>query len=289
MEIRKAAEMGFCYGVKRAIDILNKAVHQYGPLESLGPVVHNRQVGERLASEGIAVVESLGDLRGKVVAITTHGVAPEVISQMNSRGLQIVDTTCPFVLQAQRAAKALAEAGFSVIVFGDASHPEVRGVLGWAKGRGVAAIDCTELASVMPFRRVGVLSQTTQSPADFASFVKRFIDLTLADASELRIVNTICDATSKRQVAALKLSQEVELMLVIGGRSSANTRHLAEICRNAGVETHHIEISAELDLSWFAKRSRIGVTAGASTPDEAIDEVIRDLRRFSAGSGAVLS
>lgn len=281
MEIKKAAEMGFCYGVRRAIDILSKAVRLHGPLESLGAVVHNKQVGERLAREGIAVVESLEEIKGKLVAITTHGVAPGVIADMGARGLQIVDTTCPFVRQAQRSAKALAEANFSVIVFGDATHPEVRGVLGWAGPDAIgAAIDCATVAAVPPPRRLGILSQTTQSPAAFAEFVKQVIDLRLADASQMRVINTVCDATRKRQAAALDLAQEVELMLVVGGRNSANTRHLAEICLQAGVETHHIETAEEVDGALIANCRRIGVTAGASTPDEAIEEVIAKLQQF---------
>lgn len=281
--------MGFCYGVRRAIDILSRAVHQHGPLQGLGAIVHNKQVSQRLAREGITVVESLDDLKGKGVAITTHGVAPEIIVEIEARGLQMVDTTCPFVRQAQRAAKALAEAGFSVIVFGDAGHPEVRGVLGWAGGKGIATTDCETLTSVASPRKLGVLSQTTQSPADFARFVKQLVDLTLPTTSELRIVNTICDATRKRQAAALELARGVELMLVVGGRNSANTRHLAEICANAGVETHHIETAAELNPSWFVGRHRIGVTAGASTPDEAIDEVIARLQQSCLASGLTLS
>lgn len=276
VEIKKASEMGFCYGVRRAIDILSEAVRGSGPVESLGAIVHNRQVGERLAQEGIVAVERLEDLKGSRIAITTHGVAPAVIADMEARDLQIVDTTCPFVRQAQRTAKEMADSGFSVVVFGDAAHPEVRGVLGWAGGKGIAAVDCSDLASILPSRRLGILSQTTQSPADFNSFVKQVVDCALADASQFRIVNTICDATRKRQAAALELAGEVELMLVIGGRNSANTIHLAEICA-ARVETHHIEGASELDVRWFAGRKVIGVTAGASTPDEAIDEVTSKL------------
>lgn len=275
MEIEKAAELGFCTGVRRAIDILEKAAHELGPLQTLGPVVHNQQVVERLAKSGVKVAESLGQLEGNIVAISSHGVSPKVLEEIKDRGLQIVDTTCPFVRRAQVAARKLAGAGFFVIIFGEGDHPEVEGVLGSAPGKGLATLEPPKFDK--PPQRIGILSQTTQSFSGFAHFVSSFADSHLNLISELRIVNTICDATRKRQQAALEVAKRVDLMLVVGSRHSANTQRLAEIC-SAIVETYHIERAAEIEPSWLRNRQRIGVTAGASTPDEAIDEVMAKLK-----------
>ncbi len=273
MKVEKAKEMGFCFGVRRAIDIVERAARQDGPLDSLGAIVHNRRVVERLAACGVRVVESLDEVKGGVVAITSHGVGPEVFQEIRSRRLGVVDATCPFVRRAQAAAQKLAKAGFSVVIFGDADHPEVRGLLGWAGEKGCAMEQFAPWWSKLP-RRLGILSQTTQSPASFAQFVGELIDTTLVEVDELRIVNTICTATRRRYAAARRLASRVDLMLVVGGRDSANTRRLAEICRSSGVETHHIEAAGEIDPSWLGGRRRIGVTAGASTPDQAVDEVV---------------
>lgn len=278
LEIEKAAELGFCTGVRRAIDILERAAREIGPLQTLGPVVHNQQVVEGLARSGIKAVESLDHLQGNIVAISSHGVSPQVLEQIRDRGLQIVDTTCPFVRRAQVAARRLAQAGFFVIIFGEEGHPEVQGVLGWAGGKGFATLEPPKFDKIP--RRIGILSQTTQSYSGFARFVASFIGTSLATLSELRVVNTICDATRKRQQAALELASRVDLMVVVGGRKSANSRRLAEICTAAGVETYLIERAAEIDPAWLRNHRRVGVTAGASTPDRAIEEVIAKLKHL---------
>ena len=282
MQIEQAREIGFCFGVKRAIAMLEGAARKYGSVETLGAVVHNQTVVERLAALGVAVAESLEHLQGNVVAISSHGVAPEVVREIKRRGLFLVDTTCPRVRSAQRAARKLAGAGFDVIIFGDAEHPEVKGVLGWMGERGMAILDERVLAQwgQLP-RRLGVVSQTTQNPTHFASFVGRLVELILPNTLELRVVNTICDATGKRQAAALELAQRCDLMLVIGGRFSANTRHLAETCATAGVETHLIESAPEIEEAWLRGRQHIGITAGASTPAEAVEEVILTLKHIA--------
>lgn len=277
MKIEKAAEIGFCTGVKRAIDILERAVRELGPLQTLGPVVHNQQVVERLAKSGVKVAESLDQLEGNTLAISSHGVSPQVLEQAKARRLQIVDTTCPFVRRAQVAAKRLAGAGFFVIVFGEESHPEVQGVLGCAKGNGLATLELPKFDKLP--QRIGILSQTTQNFSGFIHFVSSFAESYLELVSELRVVNTVCDATRRRQQAATELAKRVDLMLVIGSRKSANTRRLAEIC-SAIVETYHIERAYEIDPLWLRnhRTKYIGVTAGASTPDEAITEVMAILK-----------
>ena len=283
--IEKAREMGFCFGVKRAISMLEKAAQEYGNIETLGAVVHNQMVVERLAALGIRVTESLNHIQSNVVAISSHGVSPQILDEIKARRLQLIDSTCPRVRSAQQAAQDLAEAGFDVIVFGDAQHPEVKGVLGWTGGRGMATLDTDVLAQHNTWRRrLGIVSQTTQNPAHFARFVSRLIEFALPHAEEIRIDNTICYATGKRKTAAMELRQRCDLILVIGGCTSANTRHLAETCSTAGVETHLIETVDEIDPSWLLERSHIGITAGASTPVEAVQEVVHKLELLTARS-----
>ena len=275
MEIEKASELGFCTGVRRAIDILEKAAQEFGPLLTLGPVVHNQRVMERLAQFGVKAIDDVDQLEGSTVAISSHGVSPKVVEQIETRALRIIDTTCPFVRRAQVAAKRLAGAGFFVIVFGDESHPEVQGVLGWAKDNGLAAVELPKFDKLP--QRIGILSQTTQSFSSFNRFISSFADSYLALISELRIINTICDATKRRQEAALELAKKVDMMLVVGCHGSANTQRLTEIC-SVVVETHLIDGVGELDHVGLLNHQRIGVTAGASTPDEAIEEVVARLQ-----------
>ncbi|MGB2583162.1 MAG: 4-hydroxy-3-methylbut-2-enyl diphosphate reductase [Dehalococcoidia bacterium] len=275
MEIERASEMGFCFGVRRAIELVEKAAGERGPLQTLGALVHNRQVVDRLELCGVSVAASLDELQGNIVAIASHGVGPEGMEQVRIRGFEVIDATCPFVRKAQVVAKRLGKAGFWVLVFGDAAHPEVRGVLGWAGENASASLEVPRLDKLP--RRLGILCQTTQNQERFAEFVAGVISHKSAKFTELRIFNTICDATSKHQVAALALAGRVDLMLVVGGQDSANTKRLARICADTGVTTYHIEAAAEVDPRWLRGHYRVGVTAGASTPDEVIDEVVRAL------------
>ncbi len=283
IEILEAVEMGFCSGVREAVEVVEKAVGQRGRLESLGGICHNQQVVDRLAALGVEALEGLDRVTGPTVVITSHGVGPEVAERMKTSGLEIIDTTCPFVRSAQKAAKRLADAGFFVVIFGDANHAEVQGVLGWAGGRGIASLDPESLRGTEKLpRRLAILSQTTQSPVRFAHFISRLLSCGLSEMREVRIVNTICDDTKERQTAAAELSRKTDLMLVIGGRNSANTRRLAEICEDEGVETHLIETVEELDRAWLTNRRRIGVVGGASTPSESVEEVVDGLRELAS-------
>jgi 4-hydroxy-3-methylbut-2-enyl diphosphate reductase len=279
MKIEKAAEMGFCFGVRRAIELVEKAAQERGPLQTLGALVHNRQVVYKLAERGVGIVTNLDEIRGDIVAIASHGVRPEVMKQIKARGLDVIDATCPFVRKAQVVAQRLGKEGLGVLVFGDASHPEVQAVLGWAGKNASASLEIPQFTA-QP-KRLGILCQTTQNQERFANFVARIIASDTAKFSELHIFNTICDATRKHQAAALELAKRADMMIVIGGKDSANTKRLAEICADTGVTTYHIETVTELDPSWVQGRRHIGVTAGASTPDEAIDEVVLKLKEAS--------
>jgi 4-hydroxy-3-methylbut-2-enyl diphosphate reductase len=281
VKVEKTREIGFCFGVRRAIDMLEKVVAERGSVETLGAVVHNQQVLQRLAESGVRVAESVDNIKGDTVAISSHGVAPEVEEQLKARHIAIVDTTCPFVNRLQNAARRLAESGFFIVIYGDAGHTEVRGVLGWAEGKGLATLDEKDVFKLSPLpRRLGVLSQTTQIPAHFVGFVKRLIDGAFGQDSEIRIIDTICHDLRKRQAQALELAGRVELMLVIGGKGSANTNRLAELC-SAVTETHLIETAADINPDWFEGKQKIGVTSGASTAKATIDEVLARLEELA--------
>ncbi|HUV75260.1 MAG TPA: 4-hydroxy-3-methylbut-2-enyl diphosphate reductase [Dehalococcoidales bacterium] len=277
MKVEKADKTGFCFGVRRAINTLEKIARERGGVETLGEVVHNRQVLQRLAKIGIKVVKNIDDIRGDTVATSSHGVSPQLEEELRARHIDVISTTCPFVLRAQIVARRLADSGFFVVIYGDADHPEVKGILGWTKGKGIATLDENFVGSLEHLlRRWGILSQTTQIPAHFNKFVKKFIDSAFTRDSELRIIDTICHDIRERQTAALKLAGRVDLMLVIGGLNSANTRHLAELCA-AVTETYHIETADEIQPSWLQGKNHVGITAGASTAEETVDEVLMRL------------
>lgn len=282
MEIIKAREMGFCFGVRRAVEMMEEAVAQRGSMASLGATVHNRQVVEQLHRQGVEVINRIEEANGRLIAITAHGVGADVMEELRRQGIPVIDTTCPIVSRSQQWARRLVEEGFGVVVFGDPNHGEVRGVLGWTQGKGVAIPDEAGLDSLpkeMP-SRIAVLSQTTQTEARFASFVRRLLESQMDRISELRVINTLCNATTSQQAAAQELAHQVDLMIVIGGRESANTRHLADVARREGVQTYHVESAAEIQPEWLNGHQRVGVTAGASTPEYAVDEVVARLQEL---------
>lgn len=278
MKVKKAAKIGFCFGVKRAVEILEKVARESGGIETLGAVVHNRQVLQRLADIGVSVTKNVDEIQGDTVATSSHGIGPQLEEELRARQINIISTTCPFVRRAQVAARRLAEAGFLVVIYGDAEHPEVKGILGWTRGKGIATLDEKFLTKFdrMP-RRLGVLSQTTQIPANFAEFVKKLFDAAFTRDSEMRIIDTICHDIRERQTAALQLAKRADLMLVVGGHHSANTNRLAELCATV-TETHLVETVEEIQSSWLKGKLNVGVTAGASTDEETVNEVLRKLK-----------
>jgi 4-hydroxy-3-methylbut-2-enyl diphosphate reductase len=278
MKIEKAEKLGLCFGVKRAIKLLREAANKYGEIETLGPVAHNRLLVEALANLGVKPINHLDQVQGRILAITTHGVSPAVLSEIRAHHIHIIDTTCPIVRKAQNAAKELVEAGFDVFIFGDAKHSEVKGLLGWTGDKGIAALDMKQTySSGKSPSRLGIISQTTQTQSAFIEFTRQLMGMVGPKIEEMHLVNTLCEVTQGQQEAALKLARKSQLMIVIGGSNSANARHLVEICSPL-VETHLVETADEVDTSWLAGKRHIGITAGASTPDEAVEELIDKLR-----------
>jgi len=281
IDIKMADETGFCFGVKRALKLLEHALEAHGQIETLGPLVHNQQVVENLEHLGARAVQEVSEIIGSVAVVPSHGVPPAVFERLVDRGVTVIDTTCPNVRKAQNAAKQLSAAGFCVVVFGDPTHPEVRGIIGWAGNNGMATLDVQTLVQhpALP-PRLGLLSQTTRNSSQFVDFALSAVDLLLPRLAELRIINTLCDVTKKRQAAALALAHSVDTMIVVGGRNSANTRCLANVCSQAGAKTHHVETASEIEDSWFCSADTIGVTTGTSISDNVIKEVVLKLEEI---------
>ena len=268
MEVILAEYLGFCYGVKRAIRLAKDSAAN-GNSVTLGPIIHNPQMVERLASEGVSPVDALSDAPdGSTVIIRSHGVGPKVYEEAHSRHLMLIDATCPHVKKAQMAADSLAKDGCRVIIIGEKKHPEVKSIFEWSGGNAIIIENDDEAKEVPSCGKIGIVAQTTFSSEKF----EHLVSLLLGKSNDIHIVRTICTATDQRQEAALSLARQVDLMLVIGGRNSANTTRLAELCSKE-TTTYHLETKNELKDEWFESIKKIGITAGASTPDWIIREV----------------
>ncbi len=281
MQLEKASEIGFCFGVRRAIEIVERLAREQGSVETLGALVHNRQVLQELAKLGVRTARGVADIQRDRVVVSAHGISPEVEVELRARSIEIIDTTCPFVRRLQRAARKLTEAGFFVVIYGDSDHPEVKATLGWANNHGVAALDGGFITGLSELpRRIGMLSQTTRAPSRFINFTRSVIEAAFTRDSEFRITDTICHDIRQRQTAALELAGRVGLMLVIGDRSSANTNQLVELCATA-TTTKLVETAADIQPAWLKGRSRIGITSGASTSEATISEVMARLEEMA--------
>ena len=275
-----ARHAGACYGVERALRIVDECAETRGPVFTLGPLIHNPIVVSRLAERGVVAVDDVDPLEeGSTVVIRSHGVVPQVVEHALALGLDVVDATCPHVKKAHEGAAELAAQGYQVVVVGEAGHPEVEGILARAGEGAVAVASVEELDRATLSKRVGVVVQTTQSQ----ELLSRVVCALLPRVRDLRIVNTICAATVQRQEAARELAGSVDAMVVVGGKNSGNTRRLAEVCLSRCPSTHHVEAPAEIDPAWFEGAERIGVTAGASTPADQVESVVSTLERMTGG------
>lgn len=287
LKILVANYAGFCFGVKRAVELAEEAT-RLGTVASIGPLIHNKWEVERLQKLGLSELHDLGKddteenkPRPAAVLIRTHGVGPQVYDLLKKRGWRIIDATCPHVRKAQTVAQEAQANGYQVIIFGDKNHPEVQGIQGWTGDRAVIVSSLEELDQVRQQGRladkVAVLAQTTEKEERFAEIIHYLQE----NVPELQVLSTICSATRLRQEAVSKLAQDVDVMIVIGGKNSSNTQKLAEACRSKGIPTYLIERASELERSWFQENFYVGVTAGSSTPDWIIKEVIEQMEEMN--------
>lgn len=278
MEVLLAEEYGFCFGVERAVEMVEDAVDEgRGPIRSLGPLIHNAQEMERLGGKGVSTIDSPDEADGSVAVIRAHGVTPLVQRELEQRAAKVIDATCPFVTRVQHLAERAAEQGRDVVVAGNPDHPEMIGVVGYAPNNTYVVRDAGEVASLPTLRSPLVVSQTTIKLKTFLEVAEAV--RAKADA-EPQVINTICSATRDRQDAARALAGEVDAFYVIGGRHSSNSVKLLAVCQEQCRKSFLIETPAEINPADLAGVARVGVTAGASTPDWLIKQVVARLNEI---------
>src|SRR5215211_5283522 len=276
MQVLLAEEYGFCFGVERAVEMVEGALSEGATVRTLGPLIHNTQEIQRLEGRGVRTIDAPEEVSGGLTAvIRAHGVTPEVQRELESRADRVIDATCPFVTKVQKLAERAAEQGRDVVVVGNPDHPEMIGVVGYAPECTHVVRDAAEVAALPPLHAPLVVSQTTlklQTFLDVAEAVRAKSD------TEPQIVNTICSATRDRQDAARALAGSVDAFYVIGGRHSSNSVKLLAVCKEQCEKSYLIETAEEIDPEDLKGVGRVGVTAGASTPNWLIEQVVERLR-----------
>ena len=284
MEILLAESLGFCMGVKRAVDLAYRALEnaQGLPVVSLGPLIHNDQETARLAADGVTLAD-MGSLPTQGVAlIRAHGVTPQALDDLKARGLRVMDATCPYVRYSQRKAVELRDAGYTVVIAGDRNHPEIQGILGYLDDRALVVQSVEDARDLPVCERIGVIAQTTLSPQKYQAIIKALGER----AREVKVGETICNATEENQAAIRRLAAKVEVVYVIGGRHSANSNKLVETARAHCPRALLIETAEEIRPADVRGVGRVGVSAGASTPDWMIRRVVERLRQIADESNA---
>ncbi|MCK5237326.1 MAG: 4-hydroxy-3-methylbut-2-enyl diphosphate reductase [Deltaproteobacteria bacterium] len=280
MEIILAKSAGFCFGVKRAINMATECAtdEHTDDIHTLGPIIHNPQVVKNLEDKSkIMAKKSLDEIDSGTVIIRSHGVKLEELHEAGDKGLKVVDATCPFVKKAQEFVSELTRDGYSVIVVGEEEHPEVQGIKSFGGPDIIVAKNAEAIKGLGRKKKIGIVAQTTQSEKN----LEEIANACMEKSDDVKICNTICSATSVRQTQSVDLAKEVDCMIVIGGKNSANTRRLAEICRSLQKNTFHIEVASELKSEWLTGVNKLGVTAGASTPDWIIENVLKRVEEIS--------
>ena len=281
MDIIVTKSAGFCFGVKRAVALAYRASKgKKGKVYTLGPLIHNPQVVKRLEEAGVTAKNSLKDIDGGVCILRSHGVTSKEAKEAKRRGFEVVDATCPFVTKSQELIRMLCSEGYYVLIVGDEKHPEVKALLSYSDPVHVRVVKSPqELGSLRKVKKVALLAQTTQPMSLFQEVLREAV----SKAKELRVFNTICNATTLRQEESVALAPQVDCLFVVGGKTSSNTVKLAEACRAVNKRTFHIEEPGEIDPSWLRGSQKIGVTAGASTPRWLVMEVADRVRELGDG------
>jgi (E)-4-hydroxy-3-methyl-but-2-enyl pyrophosphate reductase len=284
MRVYLAKEVGFCFGVKRAINMTRQALAEHEDVSILGDVVHNRAVTSELEARGLKKVGGLDDVRGGTMVIRAHGLPDNEIKAAHDRGLNIVDATCPIVTQAQDAARELESRGCTVVIIGDKNHAEIKGVLGNLTNPAVVVHSVEEQHEAhldkQRLRKVGVIFQTTHSFELCSSIVSALIGM----SKEVQVINTICRPVKNRQMSAVDLAQQVDVMVIVGSHSSANTVELKHLCQKYNPRTIHVENADALDMSVFEGVEEVGIASGLSTPPDIVEGVKRRLMSEDAAA-----
>lgn len=275
MDIEIAKYSGYCFGVKRALDIAEETLNKYkkkvNKIYTLGQIIHNRGVVEGLSKKGITVVNSEENITpGSILIVRSHGMSPVVLKRIRAKKVKIVDTTCPFVKKAQDKANFLSRSGYFVIIIGNKEHPEVIGIKEHIENNNFAVVeDIKDVKNIGKKEKIGIVVQTTQTSKKFKSIVSKILE----KGKEILVENTICSTTVNRQNSTRELAKRVDVMIIVGGKNSANTTHLAEISKNCNTITYHIENYKGINLSWLRGIKKVGISGGASTPEKDILKV----------------
>jgi len=272
IEVYKTRNIGFCFGVKRAIKMVLKEAESNNKIHTIGPIIHNPQMVDMLAQKGIKPITDIKSIIDGIIVFRTHGIKKEEEEFVKQRGLKYIDATCPFVKKVRRYAIMLKKMGYKVVIVGEKEHPEVKSVLSYLDNDGIVL----QKPEIIDFRKIGVVSQTTLEK----EYVLDIVKVLLKEAKELRFFNTICDNTWIRKQEASNLAQKVDLMIIVGGKNSSNTTKLYETVKKIQPRTYHIETDEDLERDWFKGIKRVGITGGASTPDFLIDMVERQVKNF---------
>ncbi len=276
MKVLLAKKTGFCFGVKRAVDMAEAALKKKGPTYSLGSLIHNEQVVRALEAKGLKIVKNESDIKNGTCVISSHGISPVIARRISDKGIKVIDTTCPFVLRAQKIAKIKSLAGYEVIIVGDAKHPEIKALVDFVATKATVVRDGKEAKALKLDTKAKyiVIAQTTQGRANFAEAVKA---ISAKRIKGLKVFNTICRDAGERQGAAMRLARTVDAIFVVGGRSSANTRRLYEVSKRRAEQARLIETEDEVKRSWLKGVSSVGITSGASTPKWVVNKVVKKI------------
>jgi len=268
MKIELAEKYGFCFGVKRAIKIAEENTNA----STYGPLIHNSKEIARLDKDfKVGLVDDFKTFKeGDKAIVRTHGIVKDELKQLKESGVDVVDATCPYVTKPQEIAQEMSEAGYDVIIFGDEAHPEIKGVKSYATHGALVVTDVSDLEGIKLHEKIALIAQTTRKVEDYLSIANYLIPR----HKEVRVFNTICNATFENQEAVEKLSKRADIMLIIGGKNSSNTKQLFSIAKDNCKDSYHIEDEKELDFSWFKDKQLCGISAGASTPDWIIQNVV---------------
>ncbi|PLX70808.1 MAG: 4-hydroxy-3-methylbut-2-enyl diphosphate reductase [Denitrovibrio sp.] len=278
MEIFIADHAGFCFGVERAVSLVEETSHKYSGVFTLGPIIHNPQIVSRFAESGVGVCNDPEDVNDEnTVVVRSHGITKATYDKLSERKVNVVDATCPFVKKAQNRAKELGDKGATVVVFGEKDHPEVKSIVSFIDSEFLIVSDITEAENLPYTENYALVAQTTQNSESF----DKIAEILKNKCDNLTINNTICNATSLRQASAIDLAKKVDIMIVIGGKNSGNTTRLYEICKEICSDAYHIETKDELKKEIFDSSRKVGITAGASTPGYLVEEVIEFLKEVS--------
>ena len=274
MKVTLAKSAGFCFGVKRAVEMVYKEAETGKKVYTLGPIIHNEQVVQDLEQKGVRVIdtpEELSEAEDATVIIRSHGISADVYHQLEDKKVRIVDAPCPFVSKIHRIVEKKYQEGSCIVIVGNANHPEVEGINGWCNGAAtvIGSVSEAENYSQEPARKLCVVAQTTFNYKKF----KDIVDIFSKKSYDINVMNTICNATEERQTEAAAIAGDSDAMIVIGGKHSSNTQKLYEICKNVCPDTHFIQTLDDLDLKQFQSFRSVGITAGASTPNTIIKEV----------------